>query len=166
MRRQRLNSIGGLRPRTVYAEDEKIIGTHTDGRPIVQRIFTREVPHPVLDARGEQRWKMNQMGIPTVPIFEIRPETVTEEYVYDELKTGHNHKNYYFRTDPAEVERNAKRERVAALQEDFFGAAEDRGLTADQIADFVAAGRQEEGPALPPPEEAPRKPKQRKAATA
>jgi len=164
MRRQRLNTIGGLRPRTVYAEDEQIIGTHTDGRPIVQRTFTRDVSHPVLDARGEQKWKMNQMGVPTVPIFELRPETVTEEYVYDELKTGHNHKNYYFRPDPAELERVAKRERVSVLQDEFFEAAEKRGLTADQIADFVAAGRKK----VEAVEDlvAPRKPKQRKAATA
>lgn len=164
MRRQRLNSIGGLRPRTVLAEDEKVVGTHTDGRQIIRRTYIEEVPHPVLDARGEQKWKMNQMGVPTVPIFELRPEEATEEYVYDELKTGHNHKNYYFRTDPAELERSAKRERVAALQDEFFTAAEARGLTADEITDFVAAGRKEveavEGLV------APRKPKQRKAATA
>jgi hypothetical protein len=164
MRRQRLNTISGLRPRTVYAEDENIIGTHTDGRPIVQRVFIREERHPVLDANGDQRWKMNQMGMPTVPIFEIRPKEVTEEYVYDELKTGHNHKNYHFRTDPAELERSAKRERVSNLQEEFFEAAEARGLTADEITDFVAAGRKK----VEAVEElvAPRKPKQRKAATA
>ena len=164
MRRQRLNTISGLRPRTVYAEDENIIGTHPDGRPIVQRVFIREERHPVLDANGEQRWKVNQMGMPTVPIFEIRPKEVTEEYVYDELKTGHNHRNYHFRTDPAELERSAKRERVSNLQEEFFEAAEARGLTADQITDFVAAGRKE----VEAVEElvAPRKPKQRKAATA
>jgi hypothetical protein len=163
MRRQRLNTISGLRPRTVYAEDENIIGTHTDGRPIIRRVFVKEERHPVLDANGEQRWKVNQMGIPTVPIFEIRPKEVTEEYVYDELKTGHNHKNYYFRTDPAEVERSAKRERVSNLQEEFFEAAEARGLTADQITDFVAAGRKE----VDAVEDrvAPRKSKQRKAAT-
>jgi hypothetical protein len=164
MRRQRLNTISGLRPRTVYAEDENIIGTHTDGRPIIRRVFVKEERHPVLDANGEQRWKVNQMGIPTVPIFEIRPKEVTEEYVYDELKTGHNHKNYYFRTDPAEVERSAKRERVSNLQEEFFEAAEARGLTADQITDFVAAGRKEVdavGDRV-----APSKPRQRKAATA
>jgi hypothetical protein len=164
MRRQRLNSISGLRPRTVYAEDEQVIGTHTDGRPIVRRVFTREVRHPVLDARGEQKWKMNQMGVPTVPIFELRPEEATEEYVYDELKTGHNHKNHHFRSDPAELERSAKRERVTDLQEEFFKAAEARGLTADEITDFVAAGRKKVEAA----QEfvAPRKPKQRKAATA
>jgi len=164
MRRQRLNSISGLRPRTVYAEDEQIIGTHTDGRPIVRRTFTRDVRYPVLDARGEQKWKMNQMGVPTVPIFELRPETVTEEYVYDELKTGHNHRNYHFRPDPAEVERAAKRERVSTLQDEFFEAAEKRGLTADQIADFVAAGRKKGEE--PSKAETPRKSKQRKAATA
>tara|TARA_R110000824_G_scaffold117337_2_gene269274 strand:+ start:674 stop:1168 length:495 start_codon:yes stop_codon:yes gene_type:complete len=164
MRRQRLNSIGGLRPRTALGEDEKIVGTHTDGRPIVRRTFTQEVRHPVLDGRGEQKWKMNQLGIPTVPIFELRPETATEEYVYDELKTGHNHRNYHFRPDAEELERTAKRRRVSALQEEFFEAAEDRGLTADQIADFVAAGRKK----VEAVEElvAPRKPKQRKAATA
>ena len=168
MRRQRLNTISGLRPRTVYAEDETIIGTHTDGRPIVRRVFTREVSHPVLDARGEQKWKMNQMGVPTVPVFELRPEEMTEEYVYDELKTGHNYKNHHFRTDPAEMERSAKRQRVTTLQDEFFTAAEARGLTAGQIADFVAAGRKE-GAAVEAPlpkAEAPRKPKQRKAATA
>ena len=164
MRRQRLNTIGGLRPRTVLAEDEKIIGTHEDGRPIIRRTYTKEVRYPVLDARGEQKWKMNQMGVPTVPIFELRPEEATEEYVYDELKTGHNHKNYYFRTDPAELERNAKRKRVSDLQDEFFEAAEDRGLTADQIADFVAAGRREAPDQSP--EEGSRKPRQRKAATA
>ena len=164
MRRQRLNSIGGLRPHTVLGEDEQVVGTHTDGRPIVQRTFIEDVPHPVLDARGEQKWKMNQMGVPTVPIFELRPETVTEEYVYDLLKTGHNHKNYYFRPDPGELERVAKRERVSVLQDEFFEAAEKRGLTADQIADFVAAGRKK----VEAVEDlvAPRKPKQRKAATA
>ena len=167
MRRQRLNSISGLRPRTVYGEDETIIGTHTDGRPIVRRVFVKEERHPVLDGKGEQRWKMNQMGIPTVPIFEIRPREVTEEYVYDELKTGHNHRNHHFRVDQAEVERSAKRERVSNLQEEFFEAAEARGLTADQITDFVAAGRKEvEAVDAPTPEaEALRKPKRRKAAT-
>jgi hypothetical protein len=166
MRRQRLNSIGGLRPRTVLAEDEKVIGTHEDGRQIIRRTFIKEVRHPVLDARGEQKWKMNQMGVPTVPIFELRPEEAVEEYVYDELKTGHNHKNYYFRTDPAELERSAKRERVAALQDEFFAAAEDRGLTAGQIADFVAAGRKEGEAVEASLPTAPRKTKQRKAATA
>ena len=167
MRRQSLNTIIGLRPRTILAEDEKVIGTHTDGRPIVRRTFTRDVRRPVLDDRGEQKWKMNQMGVPTVPIFEIRPEEATEEYVYDELKTGHNHRNYHFRTAPAELERSAKRERVSNLQEEFFEAAEARGLTADQIADFVAAGRKKGGVEAPLPKaEAPRKPKQRTAATA
>ena len=167
MRRQRLNTISGLRPRTVYAEDENIIGTHTDGRPIIRRVFVKEERHPVLDANGEQRWKMNQMGIPTVPIFEIRPKEVTEEYVYDELKTGHNHRNHHFRTDPAEVERSAKRDRVSNLQEEFFEAAEARGLTADQITDFVAAGRKEGDPveASLPKAGALRRPRRRKAAT-
>ena len=166
MRRQQLNAISGLNPRTVLAEDEKIIGTHTDGRPIVSRTFIREVRYPVLDASGEQKWKINQMGVPTVPIFELRPEEVTEEYVYDELKTGHNQKNYHFRTDPAELERAAKRERVATLQDEFCEAAEDRGLTADEIADFVAGGRKQEAVEAPTPEaKAPRRPKPRKAAT-
>ena len=126
--RQRLNSIGGLQPRTVLMSDEQIIDTHTDGRPIIQRTYTKEVRHPVLDVNGEQVWKTNQLGVRTVPMHELKPEQVTETYVYDELRTGHNHKNYDFRPDPGEVAAREKRERVSKLQDEFFEVAEGRGL--------------------------------------
>jgi hypothetical protein len=141
--RQRLNSIRGLQPRTVLSDNEQIIDTHTDGRPIIQRTFTKEVRVPVLDKDGEQVWKMNQLGIKTVPVFQLVPEEVTEIYVYDELKTGHNMRNYHFREDKAEVEARAKRARVNKLQDEFFAVAEDRGLSAAEIADFVAEGKEE-----------------------
>jgi hypothetical protein len=141
--RQRLNSIRGLQPRTVLSDNEQIIDTHTDGRPIIQRTFTKEVRVPVLDKDGEQVWKMNQLGIKTVPVFQLVPEEVTETYVYDELKTGHNMRNYHFREDKAEVEARAKRARVNKLQDEFFAVAEDRGLSAAEIADFVAEGKAE-----------------------
>jgi hypothetical protein len=141
--RQRLNSIRGLQPRTVLGDNEQIIDTHTDGRPIIQRTFTKEVRVPVLDNDGEQVWKMNQLGIKTVPVFKLIPEEVTETYVYDELRTGHNMRNYHFREDSSEVEARAKRARVSKLQEEFFAVAEDRGLSAAEIADFVAEGKAE-----------------------
>tara|TARA_R100000458_G_C8165369_1_gene167859 strand:- start:107 stop:574 length:468 start_codon:yes stop_codon:yes gene_type:complete len=141
--RQRLNSIRGLQPRTVLGANEQIIDTHTDGRPIIQRTFTKEVRVPVLDKDGEQVWKMNQLGVKTVPVFKLVPEEVTETYVYDELRTGHNMRNYHFREDSAEVEARAKRARVSKLQEEFFAVAEDRGLSAAEIADFVAEGKAE-----------------------
>ena len=139
--RQRLNSIRGLQPRTVLQSNEQIIDTHTDGRPIIQRTFTKEVREPVLDKGGEQVWKMNQMGVPTVPVYKLRPEEVTETYVYDELRTGHNMRNYHFRENKVEVEARAKRARVSKLQDEFFAVAEDRGLSAAEIADFVAEGK-------------------------
>jgi len=141
--RQRLNRISRLRPRTVLGEDEEIIGTHTDGRPIIERTYTKDVRQAVLTDTGEQAWKINQLGIPTVPIFEIRPETHKEVYVWDELPTGHNYKNYDFRVDPEEIEREKKRSRVDTLKEEFFEAAEERGLSADDIAGFIADGREE-----------------------
>ena len=141
--RQRLNSIRGLQPRTVLGANEQIIDTHTDGRPIIQRTFTKEVRVPVLDKDGEQVWKMNQLGVKTVPVFKLIPEEVTETYVYDELRTGHNMRNYHFREDASEVEARAKRARVSKLQEEFFAVAEDRGLSAAEIADFVAEGKAE-----------------------
>jgi len=139
--RQRLNSISGLTPRTTLAGDEKIVDTHVDGRPIIERTYTKEVREPVLDAKGEQVWKMNQLGVKTVPVFQLRSEPVTETYVYDELKTGHNRKNHHFREDPVTAAKAAKRDRVSKLRDEFFEAAEDRGLNADQIADFISDGR-------------------------
>ncbi len=141
--RQRLNRISRLKPRTVLGEDEKIIGTHTDGRPIIERTYTKDVREAVLNENGEQSWKINQLGIPTVPIYEIRPKNHTEVYIWDELPTGHNHKNYDFRVDPAEIERNEKKDRVETLKDEFFEAAEERGLSADDIAGFIADGREE-----------------------
>ena len=141
--RQRLNSIRGLQPRTVLDGNEEIIDTHTDGRPIIQRTYTKEVREPVLDKDGDQVWKMNQMGVPPVPVYKLRPEEVTETYVYDELRTGHNMRNYHFREDKVEVEARAKRARVNKLQDEFFAVAEDRGLSAAEIADFVAEGKAE-----------------------
>ena len=141
--RQRLNSIGGLQPRTVLMSDEQIIDTHTDGRPIIQRTYTKEVRHPVLDVNGEQVWKTNQLGVRTIPVFELKPEEVTETYVYDELRTGHNHRNYHFRPDPGEVEAQEKRERVSKLQDEFFEVAEGRGLSASMIANHIAEGEAE-----------------------
>jgi hypothetical protein len=138
--RQRLNSIRGLQPRTVLTSEEAIIDTHTDGRPIIQRTYTKEVRHPVLDVNGEQVWKTNQLGVRTIPVFELKPEEVTETYVYDELKTGHNHRNYHFRPDPGEVEAQGKRERVSKLQDEFFEVAEGRGLSASMIANHIAEG--------------------------
>jgi hypothetical protein len=138
--RQRLNSIRGLQPRTVLTSEEQIIDTHTDGRPIIQRTYTKEVRHPVLDTSGEQVWKVNQLGMRTIPVFELKPEQVTETYVYDELKTGHNYRNYHFRPDPGETEALEKRERVSKLQDEFFEAAENRGLSASMIADHIAEG--------------------------
>jgi hypothetical protein len=138
--RQRLNSIRGLQPRTVLTSEEEIIDTHTDGRPIIQRTYTKEARYPVLDGDGEQVWKVNQLGMRTVPVFELRPEQVTETYVYDELKTGHNYRNYHFRPDPGEIEARDKRERVSKLQDEFFEVAEGRGLSASMIADHIAEG--------------------------
>ena len=138
--RQRLNSIRGLQPRTVLDGNEEIIDTHTDGRPIIQRTYTKEARYPVLDGDGEQVWKVNQLGMRTVPVFELRPEQVTETYVYDELKTGHNYRNYHFRPDPGEIEARDKRERVSKLQDEFFEVAEGRGLSASMIADHIAEG--------------------------
>ena len=138
--RQRLNSIRGLQPRTVLTSEEAIIDTHTDGRPIIQRTYTKEARYPVLDGDGEQVWKVNQLGMRTVPVFELRPEQVTETYVYDELKTGHNYRNYHFRPDPGEIEARDKRERVSKLQDEFFEVAEGRGLSASMIADHIAEG--------------------------
>ena len=136
--RQRLNSIRGLQPRTVLTSEEEIIDTHTDGRPIIQRTYTKEVPYPVLDVSGEQVWKTNQMGVRTIPVVELRPEQVTETYVYDELKTGHNYRNHHFRPDPGEIEAQEKKKRVAKLQDEFFGVAEGKGLSASMIADHIA----------------------------
>ena len=141
--RQRLNSIRGLQPRTVLTSEEAIIDTHTDGRPIIQRTYTKEVRYPVLDGSGEQVWKTNQLGVRTLPVFELRPEQVTETYVYDELKTGHNHRNYHFRPDPGEIEAQEKKERVSKLQDEFFEVAEGRGLSASMIADHIAEGEAE-----------------------
>jgi|TARA_R110000824_G_scaffold100098_2_gene237968 hypothetical protein len=123
--------------------DEQIIDTHTDGRPIIQRTYTKEVRHPVLDVNGEQVWKTNQLGVRTVPMHELKPEQVTETYVYDELRTGHNHKNYDFRPDPGEVAAREKRERVSKLQDEFFEVAEGRGLSASMIANHIAEGEAE-----------------------
>lgn len=149
--RQRLNSIGGLRPRTVLTDEEQIIDTHTDGRPIIERTYTKEVRHPVLDVNGEQVWKTNQLGVRTVPVYELRPEQVTETYVYDELKTGHNNRNRHFREDPGEAEAREKRERVSKLQDEFFEVAEDRGLSATMIADHIAEGEAAKQAPPPPP---------------
>ena len=141
--RQRLNRISRLRPRTVLGDDETIIGTHTDGRPIIERTYTKDVRQAVLNENGEQSWKINQLGIPTVPIYEIRAEPHTEVYIWDELPTGHTQKNHDFRVDSAEVERNEKKDRVETLKDEFFEAAEERGLSADDIAGFIADGRGE-----------------------
>ena len=143
---QRTQKIKRLRPRTELSPEENIIGTHDDGRPIIERTFTRENRVPILDKDGEQAWKFNQLGQPITPLFKLVPEEVTEVYVYDELPTGHNFKNRHFRPDPEQVAAQAQRDAAAKLQEDFFSAAAARGLTADQIADFVADGARSDVP--------------------
>ena len=128
----RMQKIAPIRTHTVLAEDEKVIGMHGT-QQIIQRTFTREVAHDVLDKNGEQVWKLNHMGIPTVKVRELKPEQVTEVYVYHEVN-GQNYKNHDFRPGPDELDKREKRARVEALRENFFEEAEELGMDPKTLA--------------------------------
>ena len=128
----RMQRISPIRTQTVYGADEKVIGRHTDGRDIIERTFMREVKEAVLDDQGKQVWKVNQLGQPISPIFRLVPTQMTEVYVYDEAN-GHNNRNRDFRPSEESLAQRARLERIETLRDDFFEAAEERGLTAEQI---------------------------------
>lgn len=137
---QRMQRIKAIRTHTVLAENEKVIGKHTTGQDIIARTYMKDVKEPVLDKNGEQVWKYDRDRNPLTRIFRNVPTEVTEIYVWDELKTGHNRRNYGFRPTDEELVQRDQLQRAATLQEEYWKKAAERGLTADALLDAVETG--------------------------
>ena len=129
----RMQKIAPIQTRTILAEDEKVIGIHTDGRQIIERTFMRDIPHAVLDKKGNQAYKPDQFGRQLTPIRELVPTEFTEVYVYNEAH-GQNYKNPDFRPGADELDKREKRARIEALRDNFFEEAEEVGMDAQTLA--------------------------------
>lgn len=137
---QRMQRIKAIRTHTVLADNEVVIGKHTTGQDIIARTYMKEFKEPILDKDGEQKWSYDRDRNPMTRQFRLVPREVTDVYVYDELKTGKNVRNYGFRPTEEELAQRDQLERAATLQQEYWKEAAKRGLDANALLDAVKSG--------------------------
>lgn len=144
---QRYRKIASITPTHVpIAKNEVVIG-YVDARrtiPIVRatvRKATREpIMETVLDGGKKverQAWKRNRSGEPVVLKFKRKIVEVVEEYAKVPQPDNSIVKNYNYKPDPAEAERQQEAAAIRAVQEELATKLVREGISVDALVDAL-----------------------------
>lgn len=137
----------GLDPKPVPPEGSKIIGQHTDGRPIYQhteRVVVGKKPRVI---NGQDIWRKAPNGEPINQVFDRKWGERSRVFVLEPCKNGNVIINVNFRQSPEDAARELERQQVAEFKDRLALAAIRRGITPEQLVESLAGAlpAQEEG---------------------